>query len=100
MVHMDWGSAALAKKLIRPYSDRMFAGIVAGNNAGCIWVDREADARSGLVWSEGLECFQFMGCSDNSEFNGETADFVNRTVLDFLRKKGIQYFEYSADTDD
>lgn len=36
MYELTRGNSKLAKSIVKSYSDMSFAGIVAGNNAGCI----------------------------------------------------------------
>lgn len=94
------GNIFLAKRIVRNYSDMMFAGVVAGNNSGRIWVDDPENPGSALVWSEGLECFQFMGCSSNEIFNNELRTFINTIIIRFLKEKNLKFFGYAADSEE
>lgn len=90
----------LANKIIQSYSDMMFAGVVVGNNAGRVWVDNLENPSSAIVWSDGLECFQFMGCETNQVFTKELRTFIETTILRFLKEKEFDFFEFSADTEE
>ncbi|MEN6313319.1 MAG: GNAT family N-acetyltransferase [Clostridiaceae bacterium] len=94
------GNTYLAKRIVRNYSDMMFAGVVAGNNSGRIWVDGLENPASALVWSEGLECFQFMGRSSNEIFNNGLKTFINTIIIRFLKEKNLKFFEYAADSEE
>jgi RimJ/RimL family protein N-acetyltransferase len=90
----------LADKLIHTYSDMMFSGVVAGNNAGKVWVDDLDNPDSAIVWSDGLQCFQFMGCFANQKFNDELNSFINGAIISFLKERDLNYFEYSSDVEE
>jgi RimJ/RimL family protein N-acetyltransferase len=100
MYEIACGNRELAKSIVKSHSDIMFAGVVAGNNAGRIWADDMEDPASALVWSDGLECFQFMGFHTNRAFVDEFRTFFDSNILSFLKERDIQYFEYAADTDE
>ncbi len=87
----------LANKIIHSNSDMMFAGVVAGNNAGRVWVDNLESPSSAIVWSDGLGCFQFMGCETGQVFTNELKAFVENTLIQFLKEKNLDFFEFSAD---
>lgn len=89
----------LAYNLIQPYSDMMFAGVAAGNNAGIVWADNLENPVSAIVWSEGLQCFQFVGRIDNLKYSDELKSFIDGPIISFLKDKGLDYFEFSADTE-
>jgi hypothetical protein len=90
----------LANKLVTADSDMMFAGVVAGNNPGQVWVDNEVDPRSAIVWSSGLGGFNFMGSASNVSFNSSLASFIDDEMIPFLQSKKIDSFEFSVDSDD
>lgn len=90
----------LGNKIIQSHSDMMFAGIVFGNNPGRVWVDNLENPSSALVWSDGLECFQFMGCESNQALYKELKTFIENTIINFLKEKKLDYFEFSADTEE
>jgi len=90
----------LANHLIHSYSDMMFAGVVVGNNAGRVWVDSLENPVSAIVWSDGLQCFQFMGCEANQVFYQELKMFIEDEIINFLKEKKLNFFEFSADTEE
>ncbi len=90
----------LANKIINSYSDMMFAGVVVGNNPGRVWVDDLENPSSAIVWSDGLECFQFMGCVNNQVFYNELQNFIDNTIINFLKDKKLDFLEFSADTEE
>ncbi|BFH70393.1 GNAT family N-acetyltransferase [Paenibacillus dendritiformis] len=90
----------LATKLVAADSDMMFAGVVAGNNPGHVWADNAINPSTAIVWSSGLEGFNFMGSANNTFFNQSIASFIDHDIIPFLRDKKIDSFEFSVDTDD
>lgn len=90
----------LANKLIQSYSDMMFAGVVVGNNAGRVWVDNLENPASAIVWSDGLQCFQFMGSKTNQVFYKKLNTFIENTIISFLKEKKLDFFEFSADLEE
>jgi RimJ/RimL family protein N-acetyltransferase len=90
----------IGKQIIKGYSDRAFAGVLVGNNPGEVWVDDLENPSSALIWSDGLECFYFMGNAHNTEFSNQLNSFINTTIVDFLRQRDINCFEYSGDEQD
>lgn len=96
-MHEIKGNRQLANNIVQSHSDMMFAGVVAGNNAGRVWTDNLDNPVSALVWSEGLEAFQFMGCASNDEFNNNIKALIEGTILPFLAAKNMDYFEFSFD---
>ncbi|WP_407056043.1 GNAT family N-acetyltransferase [Paenibacillus dendritiformis] len=90
----------LATKLVTADSDMMFAGVVAGKNPGHVWADNAMNPSSAIVWSSGLEGFNFMGNARNTSFNQSIASFIDHEIIPFLRDKKIDSFEFSVDTDD
>ncbi len=87
----------LANRIVKSNIDRMFAGVLAGNNVGRVWVDNPVNPASAIVWSDGLECFQFMGCETNQVFNKELNAFIHNALTSFLKEKGLDFFEFAAD---
>jgi RimJ/RimL family protein N-acetyltransferase len=87
----------LASKLLTPKSDKMFAGVVVGNNPGEVWVDDETNPSTALVWSEGLEGFNFMG---KAVFTQTLGTFIEQEIVPFLQKKGLNEFEFSCDSEE
>lgn len=96
-MHEIKGNKQLANNLVQSHSDMMFAGVVAGNNAGRVWTDSLDNPVSALVWSEGLEAFQFMGSALNEEFNHNIKSLIEGIILPFLAAKNMDCFEFSFD---
>lgn len=97
MFYIKNRNVALASKLVSNGSHITYAGVVAGHNPGEVWVDHLENPSSALVWSNGLECFQFMGRENNESFNQNLAPFIKETIISFLNGKGINFFEFAAD---
>ena len=88
---------SLADKIANENSDMIFAGIVSGNNIGEVWVNDLYNPTFCLVWSENLECFQFMGSYISiNEFDLQC--FVKNMILPFLHDKKINFFEFACDS--
>jgi RimJ/RimL family protein N-acetyltransferase len=100
MYHIKSRNEALASKLIGASSHITYAGVVAGYNPGEVWVDQLENPSLALVWSDGLECFQFMGYEDNEDVIHTLAPFIEETLIPLLKRKGISFFEFAADLDE
>ena len=100
MHELKCGNSELGQRIVGNNSDMMFAGVVAGNNIGRIWIDDLENPISALVWSDGLGCFQFMGCHTNKAFINAFRSFFDSTIISFLKEKNLQSFEYAADTEE
>ena len=87
----------LADKIVNKNSDMMYAGIVSGNNVGEIWADDLSNPAFGMVWSDYLEGFHFMGSSCAHINMAKLRAFIDGTILLFLKNKNINYFEFSCD---
>jgi hypothetical protein len=98
MYHIQSRNGALASMLVGASSHITYAGVVAGHNPGEVWVDQLESPSSALVWSDGLECFQFMGYPDDEDVI--LAPFIEETIIPFLKRKGINFFEFAADLDE
>ncbi len=90
----------LAGKLLHEHSDMMFAGVVAGNNSGRVWVDDPADPGLAIVWSDGLQDFYFMGSCIDSTNIGQLKSFIDGPLINFLKAKRLNYFEFSSDREE
>jgi RimJ/RimL family protein N-acetyltransferase len=96
MIRITNRNKALASQLITETSDKSFAAVAIGNNPGEMWVDDEKSPSSALVWSDGLECFQFMGksCTLFTEL------FVQEEIIPFLQEKELDFFEFALDSEE
>lgn len=74
--------------------------VIEGNNPGDIFVDNINTPTTGLVWNQGMEGFYFIGDSKNKEFLEKINGFINNKIKIFLKKKHIDYFEFSGTTVD
>lgn len=97
---VEKGSQSLANKIVNLHSNRSFAGVVAGNNVGDIWVNDLTSPTFAIVWSEYLGGFQFMGKSFENINTVGLCDFVDSSILYFLKSKGLDFFEFSCDSED
>jgi len=87
-----------ANKIISVNSDMSFAGIVSGNNVGEVWANDLYNPDFCLVWSEHLECFQFMGSRFNHINKLDLQVFIRNTISKFLNDKEINFFEFACDS--
>ncbi len=90
-------NADLACKIVHADSDMSFAGIVSGNNNGEVWVDSLSSPSLALVWSEHLQCFQWMGSHTCRFHEIDLYDFLNLSIPEFVNTKGLDYVEYACD---
>ena len=100
MIHINERNEWLADQLVHDNSDMMFAGVVVGHNPGEVWVDNNSNPSSALVWSSGLESFNFMGDANNTNFNQSIEMFIDHEIVPFLKSKELNYFEFSVDSED
>ena len=89
---------SLAEKIVNVNSDMMYAGIVSGNNAGEIWADDILNPAFCMIWSEYLEGFHFMGSRYDHIDMTKLQTFIQGTIIQFLKSKNIDYFEFSCDS--
>ena len=89
--------ADLASKIICAGSDMSFAGIVCGSNSGEVWVDSLESPAIAMVWSEHLQCFQWMGSPAGCFPATGLDDFMNDEIPAFAMEKGLDYVEYACD---
>lgn len=93
----EYCNQALADKIVNNDSEMSFAGVVAGNNVGEVWVNDLLTPSFALVWSEYLGGFSFMGTNLESINALKLRNFIDNTIYLFLKNKGINYFEFSSD---
>lgn len=89
----------LAVRLLTADSDMTFAGVIAGHNPGEVWVDDVEHPQTALVWSKGLGAFLFLGRADQESLNQKLGVFIETNIVPFLKKKGINYFEFSCESE-
>ncbi|MFS0556125.1 GNAT family N-acetyltransferase [Brevibacillus sp. 179-C9.3 HS] len=94
------GSQKLAKQLLHNNSDVMFAGVVAGNHPGIIWVDNRDKPTCALVWSTGLNGFSFIGEPSMSVHPTAFTAFFQTQIGPFLQQKDLTYFEFSRESNE
>lgn len=87
----------LANKFIQDDSDRMFAGVVIGNNPGKVWVDCLENPTSAIVWSDSLQCFQFLGCASNQAFCSEVKLFLENAIANNRSQEELFFFDFPSD---
>lgn len=97
---VEKGSQSLANEIVNRHSDIPFAGVAAGNNVGDIWVNDLAAPTFAIVWSEYLAGFHFMGKRFDNINSEKLRDFVDSSILDFLKSKGLDFFEFSCDSEE
>ena len=85
------------EKIINAESNMSFAAVAARNNVGEVWVDDLLVPSFALVWSEYLSGFSFMGTSYDNIDPIRLCNFIDDTIITFLKNKGIDYFEFSCD---
>jgi hypothetical protein len=99
MYHIKNKNRALSSLLVDASSHITYAGVLAGYNPGEVWGDHLENPSSALVWSDGLECFQFMGRPIKDAIHS-LGPFIEETLIPFLKRKGISFFEFAADLDE
>lgn len=100
MIRLKERNEWLANHLVNDDSDKMFAAVVVGNNPGEVWVDNPLNLASALVWSDGLEGFNFMGNARNALFNQSIAMWLNNEMIPFLKSRDKKDFEFSVDSEE
>ncbi|MBW5470838.1 GNAT family N-acetyltransferase [Brevibacillus formosus] len=92
------GNQQLARQLLHDKSDVMFAGVVAGNHPGLLWVDNPDKPSCALVWSTGLSSFAFLGVPSKSISPAAFTAFFQTQIGPFLLQKDLSYFEFSRES--
>ena len=75
-----------------------FSGIIAGECKGDVWVDAIDTPRIAIVYSYAAGGFAFLGCPLWEDQNMKLREYIYRDIFDFLKQKGIGYFEYSIES--
>ena len=65
MIVIDQRNEWLASRLVRADSDRMFAGVLAGNNPGHVWVDSIDSILSSMKLSVAVRFLKVFSMSTN-----------------------------------
>lgn len=99
LLKVEHRNQALADKIVNNNSDSSFAGVVAGNNVGEVWVNNQLNPSFALVWSEYLVGFSFMGNKPENISELSLRDFIDNSIYTFLKNKGINEFEFSCDSE-
>ncbi|MCE5167989.1 GNAT family N-acetyltransferase [Paenibacillus profundus] len=98
--HLQVRDRSLAERMVHPDSDVMFAGILAGDHPGEVWVDDTEEPKLAFVWSYGLGSFYMTG-RDEAGFIARSFDsFIENEIMPFLKKQDIHWIELSADREE
>lgn len=76
-----------------------FSGIVAGECKGNLWVDDIVNPKIVIADSYAAGSFAFLGDINNEDEYIKLNNYVKNSLFDFLKQKGIDYFEYSVESD-
>lgn len=99
-MYLVQGNKQLASQLLHDKSDVMFAGVVAGNHPGFIWVDDPDKPSCALVWSTGLNGFAYLGEPSKSIQPAAFTTFFQTQIGPLLQQKDLAYFEFSRESKD
>jgi len=97
---MPLRNKSLSDIAVKANSDMMYAGVVTGNNPGAVWADDITNPTFCLVWSEYLKAFHFMGSCYAHINKDEFQKFIESTIISFLKKRNIGYFEFACDNEE
>ena len=76
-----------------------FSGIVAGECKGNLWVDNIEKPKIAIADSYAVGSFAFLGSINNEDENMTLRNYIISDIFNFLKQKGIYYFEYSVESD-
>jgi hypothetical protein len=76
-----------------------FSGIVAGECKGDMWVDDLDNPNIALVYSFAADSFSILGEPSNIQIYNKFKDFLLESMFDQLKSKGIDYFEFSVESE-
>ncbi len=98
MVRLDASEVEEYKEFNPESSSIYFTCILKGKADGIIWANRKKSPDFFLVWSPYQEGFQLIGQPLAKNEWEEFGDWFESTIIPFLIKQGMDYFEYGADT--
>ncbi|MSU00901.1 GNAT family N-acetyltransferase [Tissierella pigra] len=76
-----------------------FSGIVAGECKGDMWVDDLDNPNIALVYSFAADSFSILGEPSNIQIYNKFKDFLLENMFHQLKGKGIDYFEFSVESE-
>lgn len=76
-----------------------FSGIVAGECKGDLWVDNIDNPKIAIAHSYAVGSFAFLGMINNDYEYMYLNNFIKNEIFSFLKQKGINYFEFSIESD-
>lgn len=76
-----------------------FSGIVAGECKGDLWVDNIDNPKIAIANSYAVGSFAFLGTINNDYEYMYLNNFIKNEIFSFLKQKGINYFEFSIESD-
>lgn len=76
-----------------------FSGIVAGECKGNLWVDDIVNPKIVIADSYAVGSFAFLGTINNEDEYIKLKNYVKNNIFGFLKQKGIDYFEYTIESD-
>ncbi|MCY9513743.1 GNAT family N-acetyltransferase [Paenibacillus apiarius] len=100
MQHLQVRDRALAERMVHPDSDVMFAGILAGEHPGEVWVDDMSEPKLAFVWSYGLGSFYMTGRDEDRFIARSFNSFLESEIMPFLKKQDVHWIELSADREE
>jgi len=76
-----------------------YSGIVAGECNGDLWVDDILNPGIALAYSYAAGAFSILGEPDNHKVYIHFTEFLEKDLFNYLKNKGIGYFEFSAESE-
>ena len=76
-----------------------FSGILAGECKGDLWVDDIVNPKIAIANSYAVGSFAFLGNINNEDEYINLKNYVKNDIFEFLKRKGLDYFEYSVESD-
>ena len=75
-----------------------FSGIVAGECRGNLWVDNIEKPQIAIADSYAVGSFAFLGSINDDDEYMKLKDYIRKDIFNFLKQKGMDYFEYSVES--
>lgn len=76
-----------------------YSGILAGECYGDLWVDDILNPSIALAYSYAAGAFSILGEPDNHNIYSCFIKFLEKSLFMYLKNKGINYFEFSVESD-
>lgn len=99
MIQIDKNNKIINVKKVINDNTPSFSGIVTQECKGKLWVDNLIEPRIAIAESFAVGSFAFLGVNESEEDFIDLKAFLENELFPSLRKNGIDYFEFSIESE-